>query len=98
MEFSTLLLIVAFVACPLAMGAMMWMMNRQMNERSGHTASDRTSSAARLEALRKRGESLRAEIQELEGVAELEARTKSLATGSTAESMPGGNASRERSG
>lgn len=98
MEISTLLLIVAFVACPLAMGAMMWMMNRQMNERSGHTANDRMSSAARLEALRKRGESLRAEIQQLEGVAELEAPRPSLAAGAGAESLAGGNASRERSG
>lgn len=60
MDPSTLLLIAAFVACPLAMGAMMWMMNKQMNERS--TGADRGD----LEQLRAQEEALRDEIAKLE--------------------------------
>ena len=60
MDASTLLLIVAFVACPIAMGAMMWMMNKQMNERSsGPRRGD-------LKQLRAQENALRAEIAELE--------------------------------
>lgn len=60
MDATTLLLIVAFVACPIAMGAMMWMMNKQMHERSsGPGRGD-------LEQLRAQEDAQRAETTELE--------------------------------
>lgn len=74
MEISTLLLIVAVIACPLTMGAMMWMMNRKMNERSGDATSQAPSAAARLAELKSMEESVRAEIQKLDKVAESESR------------------------
>jgi len=72
MEISTALLIAAIVACPLAMGAMMWMMNRQMKERSHGSSEDTPSPAARLGALRRQEEGLQAEVRELERVVKLE--------------------------
>jgi hypothetical protein len=40
MELNTLLLILAVLICPICMGVMMWMMNKNMDERRRHTKSD----------------------------------------------------------
>ncbi|HEX6383253.1 MAG TPA: hypothetical protein VF177_01155 [Anaerolineae bacterium] len=78
MELSTLLLLIGVLACPIAMGVMMWMMNRNMEEQPGQTMSGHTSEADRLEALRTQRQFLEEEIAELEKVVALEARKKNI--------------------
>jgi len=40
MELNTLVLILAVLICPICMGVMMWMMNKNMNDRHMHTKPD----------------------------------------------------------
>ncbi len=40
MELSTLILILAILACPICMGVMMWMMNKNMDNRQMPMKSD----------------------------------------------------------
>lgn len=82
MDPRTLLLVVAALACPIAMGLMMWMMNRNMSDdRQGAMRGDQrpTSAAERLAELRAERELLEAEIAEVTRIAELEARREALA-------------------
>jgi len=76
MELSTAIVIAAFVACPIAMGAAMWLMNRRMNE--PRLRSQSGSAADRLAELRAQREQLEAEIAEVGRLLDLEAKAGTL--------------------
>jgi len=81
MELSTLLLLAGVLACPIAMGAMMWMMAKNMGGQSSQTMSgdnQRANSKERLAALRTQQQALEAEIAEISRLAELEAQREAL--------------------
>jgi len=81
MEPATILLFLAVLACPIAMGYMSWKMNREMGSKHGPShGSDMPASALdhRLNALRTRREAVEAEIAELTSVLELERRRERL--------------------
>ncbi len=86
MEPSTLLLLVAVLACPIGMGLMMWMMNRNMGGQQGHSMPGQTSQAERLKALREQRRQLEQEIAEVEKIAALEAKKEALARAGSAPS------------
>lgn len=93
MDPSTLLILVAVLACPIGMGVMMYMMNRQnMGGQQGHSMPGHTapaSEAERLKALREQRRRLEQEIGEAEKIAALEARKESLARAGGAPSDDG---------
>jgi len=79
MNPSSLLLLVGVLACPIAMGVMMWLMNKNMG--SQHSMPDPQTpakAAERLAALRTQREALEAEIAEVTRLAELEAKRQAL--------------------
>ncbi len=82
MELSSLWYTIAFLACPIGMGAMMWMMNKQqMSGKPGRSmGGEQTSASAseRLAALRMEREVLEAEIAEVSRLVELEAQRDAL--------------------
>lgn len=79
MNLSTVLILVGVLACPIVMGAMMWMMSRQnMDGGQGHPMSNRASQAERLSALLEQRRLLEQEIAEAEKIANLEARKEAL--------------------
>jgi len=90
MEPATLLLLVAVLACPIGMGVMMYMMNRQnMGGQHGHSMPGQTSQAERLKAMREQRRQLEQEIVEAEKIATLEAKKESLARAGGAPSDDG---------
>lgn len=90
MDPSLLILVVAALACPIGMGAMMWMMNRQgghqqmgMGSMPGMTHEQHASNSAQdgLAALQAQKDALEKQIHELEAVQALQQRRDQLARG-----------------
>ena len=75
MEFTTLLPVLVALACPIAMGLMMWMMGRNMG---GQAMSTGQPEALRLQALHAQRRQLEQEITETEKILALEAQKESL--------------------
>ena len=78
MDPSTLLIVVAVLACPIAMGGMLWMMNKNMTQRDEMGKAPRPGRAAkevRLAELRQQQEAIEAQI------ADLKARPEAPASG-----------------
>jgi hypothetical protein len=81
MELSTLLLALAILACPICMGVMMWIMNRNMGSQQNHSMSDHTAhmlETDRLKCLREQQQQFEQEIAEIERIAVLEAKKQAL--------------------
>lgn len=82
MELETLLYFGVLLACPIGMGAMMWMMGRNMGRPHDQVAPDpqkvAQSTAEWLATLRTQRQALEAEIVEVTQLAELEARREAL--------------------
>ena len=76
MNPSTLLLLIGVLACPIGMGVMMWLMNKNMSSQSA--MSEHQSAVERLAALRAQRQTLEAEIAEVAKIAELEAKREAL--------------------
>ncbi len=82
MELESLLYFAALLACPIGMGAMMWMMGKNMGGQKAQPMSDAQMTASsteeRLDALHAQRQALEAEIAEATKLAELEARAEEL--------------------
>lgn len=79
-EPANLFLLIGVLACPVAMGLMMWMMNKNMSGHQRHTIPDDSSKADRLQKLREQQRLLEQEIAELEKIAALTTRKESMAS------------------
>ena len=73
-----LLFAVAMLACPIGMGLMMWLMNKNMGSNQSHSTPKDQTAAERLAALRAQRQTLEAEIAETARIAELEAKRDAL--------------------
>ena len=75
MDVNTIFLLVMGLACPIGMGLMMWLMNKNMSQHPEQLSSDkqkRLSPADRLAALHDERRILEAEITELSHQVELD--------------------------
>jgi hypothetical protein len=80
MELAALLPYIAILACPIAMGLMMWMMSKNMGGHTDQATPVEQTPSERLAVLRQQRQSLEAEITEVTRIAELEAeRQQALA-------------------
>ena len=84
MELSTLLLVLAILACPISMGVMMWTMNKNMGGDSHQSMSG--TDADRLKALREQRRMRDEEIAETQKITGLEGKKNALARTVAAES------------
>jgi len=86
MDPRTLLLLAGVLICPIVMGGMMWMMNKNMGNQRDHDrmpeGKSPSNSAERLAALRAQQEALKQEIVEVGQLAKLEAQRDALTRGS----------------
>ena len=81
MEFSTILYFAALLACPIGMGAMIWMMGRNMHSQNEQTAPDAQmpfNASERLAELHRQQHALETEIAEMNKLVELEAQRDAL--------------------
>jgi len=81
MEPATLFLILGVLACPIGMGLMMWLMNKNMGGRFSHAVSGYQAPvkpAERLATLHAQRQQLEDEIAETARIAGLEARRELL--------------------
>jgi hypothetical protein len=77
MELKAILPFLAVLACPVCMGLMMWLMNKNKGSEQSHSAAIEetpVSPAERLAALCVQQQALEAEIAEATRLAEVEAR------------------------
>ena len=84
MNPNTLLILAATLACPIGMGVMMLMMNRNMGGQQGKPATSSAeplSEADRLQALRQQRKQLELEIAEVEKITALQAQKEALVNG-----------------
>ncbi len=84
MNPSTILVIAAVLACPIAMGLMMWQMNKNMGGDSHQSMPG--MDADRLNALREQRRMLDQEIADTQKIMELEEKKKALTRASKTES------------
>lgn len=81
MDVNTILLVLAAVACPVAMGIMMWWMMRDSSRQGQALTSEQPSpvnAAERLVAFQQQRLALEAEIAAVTCIAELEAEREQL--------------------
>lgn len=81
MNANSIFLLVMGLACPIGMGLMMWLMNKNMSEQSGHLSLDKQEQinpARRLGALQQQRRMLEAEIAELTDIVALEVQQEAL--------------------
>lgn len=78
MELSTILLLVATLACPIAMGLMMWLMNKNMGGQASSGHHPPATSQEWLAALRTQQQAVEAEIAEVTRLAEWETQREAL--------------------
>ena len=86
MDANTIFLLVMGLACPIGMGLMMWLMNKNMNHQPEGLSSDKQKhygAADHLAALQEQRQQLEVEIAELSQIAELEAQREGLLASSS---------------
>lgn len=90
MQLSTLLLLVGVLACPIAMGVMMWMMNKNMGGEHSHPMEGDASHTDRVQTLLEQRRVLEQEIAEIEKIAALTAQKEALAhaSGNSLDAQP----------
>ena len=90
MELSTFLFLAGSLACPIVMGAMIWLMSKNMRGQSGPSPHVPANSKERLAVLRVQQQALEAEIAEVTRLVELEAQREALLGSKTAAPVKAG--------
>ena len=84
MELGTILVLAATLACPIGMGLMMWLMNKNMGGQSSSSYHPPATSKERLAMFRTQQQALEVEIAEVARLAELEVQREALFNSKTA--------------